>query len=123
MNQNICVQGTGYQTAKNSNKPDAEISLANNMTDQSPHMTITEQQLQTVTFDIQTDVASIDDQQLVIGVIGTPSSIMKPNGIFNPEDGAIIGGAYEPRSKKDIAFLKDQLKRNEHLLSSHQSQL
>lgn len=32
------------------------------MTDQTPHMTITEQQLNTVTVDIHTDIASIDDQ-------------------------------------------------------------
>ena len=66
MNQKICVQGTGYQgfqTVKNS-KQDGEkiISLPNNMTEQTPHMTITEQQLNTVTVDIHTDVASIDDQ-------------------------------------------------------------
>ena len=65
MNQNICVQGTGYQgyqTAKNSKQDGEKISLTNNMTDQTPHMTITEQQLNTVTVDIHTDIASIDDQ-------------------------------------------------------------
>ena len=63
-----------------------------------------------------------EESQVLVGVIGTPRGSLKPQAVFGVSDSGPFG-KYEPRSKKDLRYLKDQLKRNEHLLSSHQSQM